>query len=236
MTKARREKKKPAAAPTSITGGNGEPLFVRKKLRPATKNHLDYFRSIRKNHITLCYGPAGCGKTYQACGMAAGMLLKKQISRIVLTRPAVECGEKLGALPGELEDKLGPYLMPLYDALGDFLSLKELRQYQEDGIIEICPLAYMRGRTLRDAFVILDEAENCQYSQLKMFLTRYGHGAKMVVNGDVTQSDLPDRTRTKNPFERVVENLQNVDDIGIVRMTEADIMRPEIVKEIVKRL
>lgn len=219
-----------------MKGGNGEAIFVRKKIRPATRNHLDYYRSIRRNRITLCSGPAGTGKTYMACGLAADMLLKKQIQRIVLTRPAVECGEKLGALPGELEDKLGPYLMPLYDALGDFLSLKELRQYQEDGIIEICPLAYMRGRTLREAFVILDEAENCQYSQLKMFLTRYGEGAKFVVNGDITQSDLPDRMRVKNPFERVIENLDEVEDIGIVRMTENDTMRPAIVKEIVKRL
>lgn len=164
------------------------------------------------------------------------MLLKEKIQKIILTRPAVECGEKLGALPGEIGDKLDPYLIPLFDSLGDFLSKQEIKQYQASGQIEVCALAYMRGRTLKNAFVILDEAENCQYTQLKMFLTRFGHNSKMVVNGDVTQSDLNDRVTPKNPFERVVENLDDVDGIGICRMNESDIMRPEIVREIVKRL
>ena len=230
------KRKRPTERPAEIIGGNGEPLFARQKIIPATPNQLSYFKSIRRNRITLCVGPAGTGKSWLACGLAASMLIKKKVSKIILTRPAVECGEKLGALPGLLDEKMAPYLIPLLDALGDFLSAKEIKGYKESGQIEICALAYMRGRTLKDAFVILDEAENCKYTQLKMFLTRYGHNSKMVVNGDISQSDLDSRDFKKNPFERVVENLYDVDGIGIVHMDEGDIMRPAIVKEIVKRL
>ena len=219
-----------------LAGGiNDNQVFLRKKLCAATPNHLNYLTSIWQNEITLCYGPAGSGKSYLASGYAAKLLLKGKIKKIVLSRPVVQCGENLGFLPGNGDEKLGPYLLPLFDSLADFLSPIEIEGARETGVIEICPLAYMRGRTLRDAFVILDEAENCSYAQLKMFLTRYGPGTKMVINGDVTQSDLPVQ-RTKNAFERVIENLQDVDGIGIVQMDESDIMRPEIVKEIVKRL
>ena len=188
-------------------------------------------KAITKNTVTLGIGPAGTGKTYLAVAAAVAAFRERTVNRIILTRPAVEAGERLGFLPGDLQNKVDPYLRPLYDALYDMLGPETFQKYQERGSIEVAPLAYMRGRTLDDSFIILDEAQNTTKEQMKMFLTRLGFGSKIVISGDVTQIDLPsDKTSGLKDAVRV---LDGVKDIAICRMTSADVVRHALVQEII---
>ena len=197
-----------------------------------TWDQKGYLNAIRKNAVTFGVGPAGTGKTYLAVAMAVKAFKAKDVSRIVLTRPAVEAGEKLGFLPGDLQQKVDPYLRPLYDGLFDMLGAETYERLVEKQIIEVAPLAYMRGRTLDDSFIILDEAQNTTPEQMKMFLTRMGVGSKVVVTGDVTQIDLPDRTRSG--LVDALHILKNVDGIAQCYFTEKDVVRHRLVQEIIK--
>lgn len=203
-----------------------------KPVKPKTLGQKKYVDSIRNNTITLGAGPAGTGKTYLAVAMAVNAFRAKEVNRIILTRPAVEAGEKLGFLPGDLQQKVDPYLRPLYDALFDMLGAESFQKYQERGSIEVAPLAYMRGRTLDDSFIILDEAQNTTREQMKMFLTRLGFGSKIVVTGDVTQIDLPDGK--KSGLVDAMRILKNVDGIAINTFTEKDVVRHKLVQDIIK--
>jgi len=203
-----------------------------KPVRSKTLGQKKYISTIEKNTITIGVGPAGTGKTYLAVAMAVKAFRAGEVSRIVLTRPAVEAGEKLGFLPGDLQNKVDPYLRPLYDALFDFLGPENFLRQQERGAIEVAPLAYMRGRTLDEAFIILDEAQNTTREQMKMFLTRLGFGSKVIITGDITQIDLPDN-KTSGLVE-ALKVLRNVDDIGIIRFTEKDVVRHKLVQDIIK--
>lgn len=191
-----------------------------------------YVHAIDTNTVVVAIGPAGTGKTYLAMAKAVVALKNKEVSRIILTRPAVEAGEKLGFLPGDLQNKVDPYLRPLYDALYDFMGQDAYKSLYEKGIIEVAPLAYMRGRTLSDAFIILDEAQNCSMEQLKMFLTRFGEGSKVVVTGDITQIDLPEER--KSGLRRATEILKNIDGIEIIFLSHRDVVRHKLVKDIIK--
>jgi len=202
-----------------------------KTIRPKTLNQKKYVEAIDKNTIVFGIGPAGTGKTYLAVAKAIQALQAKQVTRIVLTRPAVEAGEKLGFLPGTLSEKIDPYLRPLYDALHDMIDPDSIPRLITSGTIEIAPLAYMRGRTLNDAFIILDEAQNTSAAQMKMFLTRLGFGSTMVVTGDVTQVDLP--SGTMSGLRLVSEILNNVGDVEFCRLTASDVVRHRLVGEIV---
>ncbi len=203
-----------------------------KPVYPKTVGQKKYINTISKNTITLGIGPAGTGKTYLAVAMAVKAFKAGVVERIILTRPAVEAGEKLGFLPGDLQNKVDPYLRPLYDALFDFLGAENFLKYQERGNIEVAPLAYMRGRTLDESFIILDEAQNTTREQMKMFLTRLGFGSKIIITGDVTQIDLPDNK--KSGLLEAMKVLRNIDDIGIVRFSEKDVVRHKLVQDIVK--
>ncbi len=203
-----------------------------KPVKPKTLGQKKYVEAIRKNTIVLGAGPAGTGKTYLAVAMAGTAFRAKEVNRIILTRPAVEAGEKLGFLPGDLQQKVDPYLRPLYDALFDMLGAEAFARYQERGSIEVAPLAYMRGRTLDDSFIILDEAQNTTREQMKMFLTRLGFNSKMVVTGDVTQIDLPDGKRSG--LTDAMKILRNVPDISINTFTEKDVVRHKLVQDIIK--
>lgn len=203
-----------------------------KPVKPKTVGQRDYIDAIQNNTIVLGIGPAGTGKTYLAVAMAVKAFREKKVNRIILTRPAVEAGEKLGFLPGDLQQKVDPYLRPLYDALFDMLGTDNFQKYQERGNIEVAPLAYMRGRTLDDSFIILDEAQNTTPEQMKMFLTRLGFGSKIVVTGDITQVDLP--SGKVSGLIQVMKILKNVDDIGIIKFTEKDVVRHKLVQDIIK--
>jgi phosphate starvation-inducible PhoH-like protein len=203
-----------------------------KPIKPKTLGQRKYTQAINDNTITFGVGPAGTGKTYLAVAMAVTAFRAKEVNRIILTRPAVEAGEKLGFLPGDLQSKVDPYLRPLYDALFDMLGAENFQRYQERGAIEVAPLAYMRGRTLDDSFIILDEAQNTTPEQMKMFLTRLGFRSKMVVTGDVTQIDLPDGK--KSGLITVLNILKNVDDIEIIRFNQKDVVRHKLVQDIIK--
>ena len=203
-----------------------------KPVKAKTLGQKKYVDSIRQNIITFGIGPAGTGKTYLAVAMAVRAFRAHEVNRIILTRPAVEAGEKLGFLPGDLQNKVDPYLRPLYDALFDMLGPENFQRYQERGSIEVAPLAYMRGRTLDDSFIILDEAQNTTPEQMKMFLTRLGFGSKAVITGDVTQIDLPDARRSG--LVEAARVLKQVDDIAILRFTEKDVVRHRLVQEIIK--
>lgn len=203
-----------------------------KPVKPKTVGQKNYCELMRKNTITISVGPAGTGKTYLAVAMAVKAFKAGQINRIILTRPAVEAGEKLGFLPGDLQQKVDPYLRPLYDALFDMLGAETYQKYLERGNIEVAPLAYMRGRTLDDSYIILDEAQNTTPEQMKMFLTRLGFNSRMVITGDVTQIDLPDGKHSG--LKEAVRILKGVDDIGILRFSEKDVVRHKLVQDIVK--
>lgn len=203
-----------------------------RPVKPKTLGQKKYIECIKNNTIVFGVGPAGTGKTYLAVAMAVKAFRSKQVTRIILTRPAVEAGEKLGFLPGDLQQKVDPYLRPLYDALFDLLGAENFQKYQEKGCIEVAPLAYMRGRTLDDSFIILDEAQNTTPEQMKMFLTRLGFGSKIVVTGDITQVDLPDGKRSG--LIEVLKILKNVDDIATVRFSEKDVVRHKLVQDIIK--
>ncbi len=202
-----------------------------RPVKPKTLGQKKYCESIRDNTITFGIGPAGTGKTYLAVAMAVTAFRAKEVNRIILTRPAVEAGEKLGFLPGDLQSKVDPYLRPLYDALFDMLGAENFQRYQERGAIEVAPLAYMRGRTLDDSFIILDEAQNTTPEQMKMFLTRLGFRSKMVITGDITQIDLPDGK--KSGLKKVMYILRNVDDISICKFNQKDVVRHKLVQDIV---
>lgn len=203
-----------------------------KIVRPRTVGQKKYIDSIRDNTIVLGIGPAGTGKTYLAVAMAVKAFRSHQIKKIILTRPAVEAGEKLGFLPGDLQDKVDPYLRPLYDALFDMFGAESFAKYMEKGIIEVAPLAYMRGRTLDEAFIILDEAQNTTSEQIKMFLTRLGNESRMVITGDITQIDLPDSK--KSGLVEAVRVLKGIDDIAIHRFSDKDVVRHKLVQDIIK--
>ena len=203
-----------------------------KPVKPKTIGQRQYAEAIKKNTITIGVGPAGTGKTYLAVASAVSAFRAKTVNRIILTRPAVEAGEKLGFLPGDLQQKVDPYLRPLYDALFDLMGAENFQKCQERGDIEVAPLAYMRGRTLDDSFIILDEAQNTTNEQMKMFLTRLGFNSKAVVTGDITQIDLPDGKRSG--LKDAVKVLKNVDDIAIHYLTGRDVVRHRLVQEIIK--
>ncbi len=203
-----------------------------KPVKPKTLGQKKYVDTINKNTVVFGVGPAGTGKTYLAVAMAVKAFRGKEVNRIILTRPAVEAGEKLGFLPGDLQQKVDPYLRPLYDALFDMLGADNFQKYQEKGNIEVAPLAYMRGRTLDDSFIILDEAQNTTPEQMKMFLTRLGFNSKIVVTGDITQIDLPDGK--KSGLKEAVKILKGIEDIETVRFSEKDVVRHKLVQDIIK--
>ena len=212
----------------------GDVLCISAKgrpVKPKTLGQKEYIASVLKNTVTIGVGPAGTGKTYLAVAAAVQAFREKQVNRIILTRPAVEAGERLGFLPGDLQSKVDPYLRPLYDALFDMLGAETYQKYLERGNIEVAPLAYMRGRTLDDSFIILDEAQNTTREQMKMFLTRLGFGSKIVITGDVTQIDLPDDK--VSGLKDAVRVLDGVKDIAICRLTAADVVRHALVQEII---
>lgn len=213
----------------------GDVLCISAKgrpVKPKTLGQKEYIASVLKNTVTIGVGPAGTGKTYLAVAAAVQAFREKQVNRIILTRPAVEAGERLGFLPGDLQSKVDPYLRPLYDALFDMLGAETYQKYLERGNIEVAPLAYMRGRTLDDSFIILDEAQNTSREQMKMFLTRLGFGSKIVITGDVTQIDLPDGKASG--LKEAMRVLRDVEGIGICELTNADVVRHVMVQRIVE--
>ncbi|MBQ7521700.1 MAG: PhoH family protein [Clostridia bacterium] len=203
-----------------------------KPVKPKTLGQKKYCKAIQENIITIGVGPAGTGKTYLAVAMAVTSFRAGDINRIILTRPAVEAGEKLGFLPGDLQSKVDPYLRPLYDALFEMLGAETYQKYVERGNIEVAPLAYMRGRTLDDSFIILDEAQNTTREQMKMFLTRLGFNSKMVINGDITQIDLP--SGTKSGLKESIRILKNIDGIACITFSERDVVRHKLVQDIIR--
>lgn len=203
-----------------------------KQIKCMTLGQKKYIQALKRHTVVFGVGPAGTGKTYLAVAMAVLAYKNKEVSRIILTRPAVEAGEKLGFLPGDLQNKVDPYLRPLYDALYDFLGAENFRILSEKGVIEVAPLAYMRGRTLNDAYIILDEAQNCTVEQMKMFLTRFGEGSRVVVTGDITQIDLPQDK--KSGLVNAMHVLANVEGIAMIQLTARDVVRHEMVQRIVR--
>ncbi|MGB3545759.1 MAG: PhoH family protein [Saprospiraceae bacterium] len=221
---------------TKLGRGNGNKTIVHSRtgrpIKAKTKNQQVLVDTAGQNDIVFAVGPAGTGKTYTAVALAVRALKNKEVKKIILTRPAVEAGENLGFLPGDLKDKIDPYLRPLYDALDDMIAADKLKQFTETRVLEIAPLAYMRGRTLDNAFVILDEAQNATTSQLKMFLTRLGPSAKCIITGDLSQVDLP-RSQTSG-LRYAVDILGRIKGIGVVRLSADDVVRHRLVKEIIK--
>jgi phosphate starvation-inducible PhoH-like protein len=220
------------------TGGerpSGQSLAVLdsgKFLRPRTDGQARYVKAMREHDVTLCVGPAGTGKTFLAVAMAVQLLRSNQIKRIVLVRPAVEAGERLGFLPGDMVAKINPYLRPLFDSLNDMMEPEQVRRYMDNDVIEIAPLAFMRGRTINSAAIILDEGQNTTVPQMKMFLTRMGHGSKIIVTGDVTQVDLPENVRSG--LSDAVNRLRSVNGLAVVYLDETDIVRHPLVQRIVR--
>ncbi len=225
----------PEKDPINISSLRDDVILVTprgKRVFPKTPGQKRYVDTMRNYDLVFAIGPAGTGKTYLAMAMALVALKNKSVARIILTRPAIEAGERLGFLPGDLQEKVDPYLRPLYDALYDMLEAEKIQKYMERGIIEVAPLAYMRGRTLNDAFVILDEAQNTTPEQMKMFLTRMGFGSKYVVTGDITQIDLPsDRESGLIQAQRI---LKDVEGLAFVYLTEQDVVRHDLVQRIIK--
>ncbi len=212
----------------------GDIIFVtdkNKPIKPKTMGQRKYIEQIQSKDLTFSIGPAGTGKTYLAVTMAVKALRNEEVNRIILTRPAVEAGESLGFLPGDLKDKVDPYLRPLYDALFDILGSERFQKYMERGMIEVAPLAYMRGRTLNNSFIILDEAQNATREQMKMFLTRIGLGSKAIVTGDITQIDLP--KGKYSGLKHVEKVLKDIDEIGFIYLTSKDVVRHRLVQKIV---
>jgi phosphate starvation-inducible PhoH-like protein len=216
---------KPPAEGTEVATAN-------VNVRPRSEGQVDYVRKVEQNDLVFCVGPAGCGKTYLAVAMAVSALRSEQVRKIVLVRPAVEAGEKLGFLPGDLFAKVNPYLRPLLDSLNDILDFDTVKRYMERDVIEIVPLAFMRGRTLNNTFVILDEGQNTTVTQMMMFLTRMGMGSKVVVTGDITQIDLP--PHVSSGLIDATRRLSGIERVGIAEMTGRDIVRHRLVKEIVR--
>jgi phosphate starvation-inducible PhoH-like protein len=209
-----------------------ETYQIGRQIRPRTSGQANYVEAIRKNELIFSIGPAGCGKTYLAVAMAVEALKNHEVRKIVLVRPAVEAGESLGFLPGDLHAKINPYLRPLLDALHEMIGYEQMQQLIQRDVIEICPLAYMRGRTLNEAFIILDEAQNTTVGQMKMFLTRMGEASKIVVSGDPTQIDLP--SKTKSGLVDALSRLSRIRGVAVAELTSSDIVRHRLVSEIVK--
>lgn len=205
---------------------------MKKSIKPYSPAQANYIEKLSKNDVVFALGPAGTGKTYIAVAMAVAMFTSKKVEKIILSRPAVEAGEKLGFLPGDLKDKLDPYLRPLYDALNDMIPSDKLVRHMELGEIEIAPLAFMRGRTLANAFVILDESQNTTPTQMKMFLTRLGENSRMVITGDLTQTDLP--KDVKSGLGDVIRKVEGIEGIGVVRFTDSDVVRHPLAAKIIK--
>ncbi len=223
------------AAPAVVgeTAGSGIDLFDKaRKVKPKTRGQEEYVDAIRKHDLVFCTGPAGSGKTYLAVAMAVNALRRQQCRKIVLVRPAVEAGERIGFLPGDLLAKVNPFLRPLLDSMNDMLDYDQVRRYMESDVVEIVPLAFMRGRTLNSTFVILDEGQNTTTTQMKMFLTRMGEGSKMVVTGDTTQTDLP--PHVPSGLNDAIARLRHISGIGVVELTGMDIVRHRLVREIVE--
>lgn len=220
------------AHPVPVSADSIDLFEKAKRVQPRTAGQQVYIDAIRKEDLIFCKGPAGCGKTYLAVAMAVNALRSEKVRRIVLVRPAVEAGEKLGFLPGDMMAKVNPFLRPLLDAMNDMLNFEQVRLYMENDVVEIVPLAFMRGRTLNDTFIILDEAQNTTVTQMKMFLTRMGEGSKIVVTGDATQSDLPEGVGSG--LDDAIGRLQNINGVGLVELTGADIVRHRLVREIVE--
>jgi phosphate starvation-inducible PhoH-like protein len=221
------------AQPVEGSTGPGIDLLDKaRKVKPKTRGQEEYVEAIRKHDLVFCTGPAGCGKTYLAVAMALNALRRQQVRKIVLVRPAVEAGERLGFLPGDLLAKVNPFLRPLLDSMNDMLDFEAVRRYMESDVVEIVPLAFMRGRTLNSTFIILDEGQNTTTTQMKMFLTRMGEGSKVVVTGDTTQTDLPQHV--ESGLNDAIQRLQGIDGIGVVRLTGLDIVRHRLVREIVE--
>ena len=219
--------------PTEAVATADIDLFEKaRKVRPRTPGQGRYVEAIRNHDLIFCTGPAGCGKTYLAVAMAVNALRSEQVRRIVLVRPAVEAGEKLGFLPGDLLAKVNPFLRPLLDAMNDMLNFEQVRLYMENDVVEIVPLAFMRGRTLNDTFIILDEAQNTTITQMKMFLTRMGEGSKIVVTGDATQTDLPENVTSG--LNDAMQRLSGIEGVAQVALGGEDIVRHRLVREIVK--
>lgn len=224
--------RQPSADVGEVFKGDVYATSGKRTISPKSLNQREYLDAIRESDLTFGIGPAGTGKTYLAVAMAVGALMRREVKRIVLTRPAVEAGEKLGFLPGDLAEKINPYLRPLYDALHDMLDFEKVQMYQETGVIEVAPLAFMRGRTLNDAFIILDEAQNTTPEQMKMFLTRLGFGSRAVVTGDVTQIDLPAHAKSGLLHARGI--LQGVKGTTFITFDEHDVIRHPLVGRIVR--
>ena len=203
-----------------------------KEIRPKTLGQQKYVEAVRKNDIVFAIGPAGTGKTYLAVAIALSALKNEEVDRIILVRPAVEAGESLGYLPGDLLEKIDPYFRPLYDAMYEMMPSEKFQKYMERGIIEIAPLAYMRGRTLNDSFIILDDAQNTTLGQMKMFLTRFGFGSKVIINGDITQVDLPHKEHSG--LKRVEKILKKIKGIEFVYLDDRDVVRHRLVQEIIR--
>jgi phosphate starvation-inducible PhoH-like protein len=220
---------------STVTAETSEAITVyshKKVIEPSTKGQLKYVETMLANDLTFCIGPAGTGKTYLAVAIAVSMLKRKQIRKIVLARPAVEAGEKLGFLPGDIQAKVNPYLRPLFDALEDMMDFDQMKKFMELDIIEIIPLAFMRGRTLNEAVIICDEAQNTSALQMLMVLTRLGHGSKMIVTGDITQIDLD--TGQKSGMVEAIATLRRIKGIGFTELTQRDIVRHRLVQNIVR--
>ncbi len=207
-------------------------IFGKKNVTPKSTNQREYMEAVEKHDMTFAVGPGGTGKTYLAVAMAVSALLTKQVDRIILARPAVEAGERLGFLPGTLQQKIDPYMRPLYDALYDMLDADKLERFLEKGIVEVAPLAFMRGRTLNDSFVILDEAQNTTSEQMKMFLTRLGFNSKAVVTGDITQIDLPQGK--KSGLIEALEVTSGIEGIAFIKFDQRDVVRHNLVQQIIK--
>ena len=219
----------------NISTSTDEPISVysqKKVVQPFTKGQLKYVKTMLANDLTFCIGPAGTGKTYLAVAIAVSMLKKKQIRRIILARPAVEAGEKLGFLPGDMQAKVNPYLRPLFDALEDMMEFTQMKKFIELDIIEIIPLAFMRGRTLNEAVIICDEAQNTSPMQMLMVLTRLGNGSKMIITGDITQIDLDGASQSG--MVEAIERLKRIKGIGYTELTQSDIVRHRLVQNIVR--
>ena len=220
---------------TNLDSNGSDPVILythKGSVNARTKGQKKYFEAVKGNDIVFAIGPAGTGKTYQAVAMAVSALKNKSVDKIVITRPAVEAGERLGFLPGDLKEKLDPYMQPIYNALFDMLPISKLNEYLEDGTIQIAPLAFMRGRTLDHAFVILDEGQNTTQHQMKMFLTRMGKSAKFIITGDQTQIDLPAKQSSGLIHAQAI--LKDIDDISFITLDSKDIIRHKLVKQIIK--
>lgn len=205
----------------------------RKALLPKTKNQKIYFDSIVNNNVTICTGPAGSGKTAIAVSLACEYLISNKISRIIITRPVIESGKGLGFLPGTMSEKINPYMVPIMEEMEKYMSKETIAQFILQKVLEVCPLEYMRGRNFHNSFIILDEAQNCTAAQIKMLITRFGQNAKVVINGDTKQSDLPEYT--KNGFSKVKEILENMNNIGICSLTLEDVQRHGLIANILER-